>query len=208
MSRLNTTDTKERLLETAMELISAESYGAVSVDDICAKAKVKKGSFYHFFPSKCDLAVAAFENAWQTKLRPELDQIFSTQVSPLKRLTGFFEFVYKMQKEKQERYGFVCGCPYTSVGSEQGTQDQKLRKEIEHLFDLKKKYVESALQDALREKQIPECDAKEKANEIFAFYLGVLTQAKITNSLEPLTMKKIRPALFRILEVDAAKVAA
>ncbi len=208
MSRLNTTDTKERLLETAMELISAESYASVSVDDICEKAKVKKGSFYHFFPSKCDLAVAAFENAWQEKLRPELDRIFSTQVSPLKRLIDYFEFSYKMQKEKQERYGFVCGCPYTSVGSEQGNQDEKLRKNVEEILDRKTKYIESAIQDAVREKLIPECDVKQKAGEVSSFYLGVLMQAKIANNLEPLTIKKIRPALFRLLEVDAAKVTA
>jgi AcrR family transcriptional regulator len=54
-------DAKQRLLDTAIDLIWEQSYGAVSVDVICERAGTKKGSFYHFFPSKSDLTVAAIE---------------------------------------------------------------------------------------------------------------------------------------------------
>ena len=47
-----TSNAKERLLQVAFDLIWQQSYGAVSVDDICQRAKVKKGSFYYFFPLK------------------------------------------------------------------------------------------------------------------------------------------------------------
>ena len=57
-----TSDAKEKLLRVAFDLIWEQSYGAVSVDDICERANVKKGSFYYFFPSKSDLAVAASKN--------------------------------------------------------------------------------------------------------------------------------------------------
>ena len=40
-----TSNAKERLLQVAFDLIWEQSYGSVSVDDICARAKVKKGSF-------------------------------------------------------------------------------------------------------------------------------------------------------------------
>ena len=45
-------NTKQRLLDTAIELIWEQSYGAVSVDHICERAGAQKGSFYHFFQSK------------------------------------------------------------------------------------------------------------------------------------------------------------
>ncbi len=57
-------ETKRKILETAMELIWQSSYGSVSVDDICAKAGVNKGSFYYAFKSKAELAVAAYERHW------------------------------------------------------------------------------------------------------------------------------------------------
>ena len=43
------TDTRERLLKTASDLIWSNSYHATGVDRICAESGVKKGSFYHFF---------------------------------------------------------------------------------------------------------------------------------------------------------------
>jgi len=51
-------DTKQRLLDTAQRLFYARSYEDVGVQEICQEAGVKKGSFYHFFPSKRDLTLA------------------------------------------------------------------------------------------------------------------------------------------------------
>jgi TetR/AcrR family transcriptional repressor of nem operon len=64
-----TTDTKQKLIDTALELILKSSYGSVSVHDICKAADVKKGRFYDFFPSKVDLAIAAMEESYKS-LKP------------------------------------------------------------------------------------------------------------------------------------------
>ena len=75
-------DTKEKLLTTALELIWENSYGSISVDDICSRAGVNKGSFYYAFKSKSDLAAAAFEDHWNKK-RALMDGLFSPQTPPL-----------------------------------------------------------------------------------------------------------------------------
>ena len=62
-----TSDAKDRLMQAALSLLWEENYGGVTVDDICKRAEVKKGSFYHFFESKADLAVAAYEDHWRVK---------------------------------------------------------------------------------------------------------------------------------------------
>ena len=204
MSKTAAGDTRERLLETAMELISTESYASVSVDDICKKAKIKTGSFYYFFPSKADLAVAAFENK-RKQMKPLLDGIFSSEVPPLQRILDFFELSRKTQIEKMNRYGFVCGCAYTSLGSEQGTQNEKLRKVAQQVLDQNMDYVESALRDAAEAGTIPPGDIKQKTHEVCALYLGVMVRAKIENNLSP--FKDLRPGFYRLVGLSAAKAA-
>ena len=76
-------------MNAALELIWENSYSATSVDDICRAAGVRIGSFYHFFPSKCDLATAALEADWR-KRKPLFDEIFSPTVPPLQRITDYF----------------------------------------------------------------------------------------------------------------------
>jgi len=68
-----TSDANERLMDAALDLIWEESYGAITIDDICKRADVKKGSFYYFFSSKSELAVAALERMWQEVSKPKMD---------------------------------------------------------------------------------------------------------------------------------------
>jgi TetR/AcrR family transcriptional repressor of nem operon len=50
---------KTRLLDSALRVIRTKGYAASTVDDICRAAGVSKGSFFHHFASKEDLALAA-----------------------------------------------------------------------------------------------------------------------------------------------------
>src|SRR5262245_64796679 len=72
-----TSDTRERLIESASELWHSRSYADVGVNEICEHAGARKGSFYHFFASKQDLALAVIDSFWsraQTRfLDPALD---------------------------------------------------------------------------------------------------------------------------------------
>src|SRR5262245_25812846 len=119
-----TSDAKEKLLAAAIDLIWTSSYGSVSVDDICEKAGVRKGSFYHFFPSKADLALEAYECHWREH-QPMFDAIFSPQLPPLERLARWSRCIYEGQKALWQRFGHVCGCPYANIACELGTQDER-----------------------------------------------------------------------------------
>src|SRR6185295_11205481 len=96
------TDTKDKLLSAALQLVWKESVGSASVDDICELAGVRKGSFYHFFKSKTELVIAALEAHWEES-RGEFDRIFSPSVPPVERLRGFFDFMARRQAWKAEQ---------------------------------------------------------------------------------------------------------
>jgi TetR/AcrR family transcriptional repressor of nem operon len=48
---VTTTNTRQRIISAAQELIYAHSYNNAGVLEICDHAGVRKGSFYHFFLS-------------------------------------------------------------------------------------------------------------------------------------------------------------
>lgn len=52
-------DAKAKLLDAALSVIRSKGLAATSVDDLCRAAEVTKGGFFHHFPSKEALAVAA-----------------------------------------------------------------------------------------------------------------------------------------------------
>ena len=187
-----------------MQLIWEQSYGAVSVDHICERAGAKKGSFYHFFPSKSDLAVAAIDMHWQ-KLRPDLDRIFSSQTSPLERLAGYCDLIYEQQKQQMQKFGRVCGCPFISLGSELSTQDEEIRKKSVQIMEWRCKYFAAAIRDAVREKLIPEQDCDAKARDLYACLIGGLMQAKIENSLG--SIRNLKSTIFRLIGVSENEVA-
>ncbi len=196
-----TSDAKEKLLAVAFDLIWNSSYGTVSVDHICERAGVNKGSFYHFFPSKADLAVAAQEEFWQ-QIRPEYDRIFSVQVPPLERLHLWCQMIYQHQEQMAKKCGHVPGCPFCSLGSEVGSQEEKIRVKTEQSFERTSRYLETAIAEATRAGLAEASDPKLAAQNISACVMGFMTQAKIKNDVQVLL--EMEPM---ILQMIGAKVA-
>jgi TetR/AcrR family transcriptional repressor of nem operon len=195
-------DSKLRLLETAQDLLWRSSYGSVSVDDICQAADVRKGSFYHFFKSKAELAAASLDSTWE-EMRAQYDQIFSPQNPPLERIEKYFDYVIEGQCRLKKKHGHVLGCCYGSIGSELSTQDDHIRQKVMDMTERKCRYLESAIRDAQREKLIAsEDDPAELARDLYAFMSGRIQQAKIENSLVPLD--RVKEGAFRLLGAAAA----
>lgn len=194
-------NTKERLLETAIDLIWKSSYGSVSVDDICKEADVKKGSFYHYFPSKIDLAIAAIGRAFEN-YRPVLDEAFSPSKPSLKRFEDYVAAGYKAQSEITREQGVVCGCPFISLASEMAPQDESIRKKTNEIINYHKSYYETTLRDMVGEGLLPkDTDIAAKASKVFAFVMGQLVMARIQNSLEPMH-QQLETGLFRLLGIQ------
>ena len=182
-------DAKERLMKAVRELIWEGSYGSTTIDQICDKAGVKKGSFYYFFDSKADLALAALDEEWETR-RAELDSIFSSTVSPLERLSKYCDYGYHLQDQIRSKCGCVLGCPLLSLGTEVSTQEHHLQKRIQDILDQKRRYLESAIRDAHAAGLIHAPNAASKARILFSYYQGLLTQSRIQNDLSILAEAK------------------
>jgi TetR/AcrR family transcriptional regulator, transcriptional repressor for nem operon len=199
-------DTKDRLLTAAIDLIWQRSYGAVSVDDICEAANVKKGSFYHFFKSKSELVVAALDHHWQFQVRPMLDRVFSPSVSPAGRFGLYFKEAYEKQVGFKQKFGRVLGCPLCSIGSETSVADAAICDKVRQLMELYDRYWTSAIRDLLLDRGEPPTRVDEIAGELEAFMNGVMTQARIKN--DPELVRQLEAGGMRILGVVASQPSA
>ncbi len=195
------TNTKDRLVETAIEMVWKNSYSSVSVDDICKAADVRKGSFYHYFKSKAELAVEAMEQHYQKK-KGDFDKAFSPANTPIERFEKYTDLAYENQKKTLEEYGHVCGCPFASLGSEMASQEDLIREKADKVFQRHQRYYESTLRDMVAEGLLPEdTDVAARAEEVSSYICGQFMMARVQNSLRPLE-RDLKIGLFRLLGID------
>lgn len=198
-------DAKQRLMDAILELIWKGSYGATTIDQICEKAGVKKGSFYYFFESKADLAVAALDADFKTK-RPILDEMFSPSLSPLERFRNYSEWAYKRQSELKAQFGRALGCPLFTLGSEVCNQEEKLRAKVQEMMDTHVRYIETAVRDAHAAGLFQTEDLPAKIRMLGAYIEGLFTQARIRNDVN--VLKEMLPGIHQILGIREKKAKA
>ena len=201
-----TSDAKDRLMTAAIDLIWQESYGAVTIDDICKKADVRKGSFYYFFPGKAELAVAAIQRIWETEMKPFLDKHLSPDKEPAQRFKDYFDAVVSHNIMLWERHGKVLGCPMCSVGTEVCTSEVDVSQAVREIFVRKRRYYESAIRDAIAAGAMEPCDPADMATALFGMLNGLVTQARIMNDLA--LLKKLPQLGLDLLKLKATAAAA
>ena len=100
---------KTKLLDAAMTVIRIKGYSATTVDDICHAAGVTKGSFFHHFKSKDELALAAAEH-----FSGMADGLFAAAPyhaasDPAERVLGYIDFRAAMLKHQIPEYTCLLG---------------------------------------------------------------------------------------------------
>lgn len=192
-------EAKEQLMETALELIWENSYHAVGVNEICKKAGVKPGSFYYFFPSKRDLALAAMEFHWAQAKELILEPAFHPQIPPLERIKKVFENVYAFHAARKKENGSVLGCAFGSFVGELGKEDEKIRKKIDTILSGIGCYFEKALQEARSQGDIQSKakDIPQMANALLAYYEGLLILSRAQNNAE--IIRELAPRALKLI---------
>lgn len=173
--------TRERLIDTTQRLLWAHGYGGVSVDRICKEAGVRKGSFYHFFPSKEDLVLEALNALWAAARAGVYGSAFDRALHPLERLNRFAELNYKYHVEmlRGGQWQAEQGCPFGNVGAEIGADDVRIRAKVHELYEAEVVYFQQTLADAVAAGAIPAQDVGAAARRLVALQTGLFTHAKV-----------------------------
>ena len=194
---MHLSNSRDKLLTTALDLFHARSYANVGVQELCERSGVKKGSFYHFFPSKRDLTLAALDRQWDIVKQKVWDSAFSHRLPFHKKLERCFDLFYEHQCGMKDKTGQVQGCPFGNLALELSTQDQAIRLKVDSIFRECAKYVERVLQEAIAAGEIPDQDVSSTGQAVIAYLQGVMLMAKTRN--DPHVVKELKQGLRRLL---------
>ncbi|HVU48217.1 MAG TPA: TetR/AcrR family transcriptional regulator [Terracidiphilus sp.] len=102
-------ESKTRLLQAAMNVIRAKGYTATRIEDICEAAGVTKGSFFHHFSTKEELAVAAADYWSEVTSAFFAEQAYHNASDPLDRLLAYIELRKAMIRGELAEFTCLAG---------------------------------------------------------------------------------------------------
>lgn len=177
-------DTRQRIVDGARDLIYGRSYHDVGVAEICARARVRKGSFYHFFPSKQELSLAVIEEMRVALDARVLSPALTPDAAPMQRLSRFVEKLYDFQRQAMKAPGHLPGCPFGNLALELATSDEVIRQRLQFVFDHIESRFAAVLEEAVAAGDIEPIDTAATARAMLAYVEGVLLMAKTANDPE------------------------
>jgi TetR/AcrR family transcriptional repressor of nem operon len=123
-----------------------ESYQAVGVDELRQAAGVRKGSFYHYFSSKSDLAKAVVDlHAVAFEGRPSGPPV----AKPAQKVPAIPEAIGAIQSALEAQFGRAVGCPFGNFATELSTTDGDLRRHIAGKLGAMERHLATADPDRL-----------------------------------------------------------
>jgi TetR/AcrR family transcriptional repressor of nem operon len=113
-------DARTALLDAALSLVRKQGWTATSIDQLCRTVGVTKGAFFHHFPSKEALGVAAAER-WSEVTGPLFAQAdYHRHADPLQRVFGYLDFRAGLAEGPLEAFTCFAG---TTVQETFGTSE-------------------------------------------------------------------------------------
>ena len=189
-------DTKQRLIETASDLFLGKGYGAVGTAEICSGAGVNKGTFYHFFPSKSLLLIAAIEH-YSASFKDKFEQIAQTSAEPGDKLVALFDVPAEANRVWREMNGFAQGCLLGNVIVELGATNDDVRQTAQEALRQWEQPILPIVAEFAAAEGLASLDTAKGARCVVAMLQGGLLMAKLNN--DPGEISALAPAALGAL---------
>ncbi|MCH8273402.1 MAG: TetR/AcrR family transcriptional regulator [Armatimonadetes bacterium] len=177
-------DAKQRILDSALNLMGERGYTDVGVEAIMQAAKVGKGSFYHFFKSKEVLGEAVMEEYSRRFEQEVVNEAFSPAYDPLEHPLRLIT-VITAQLQKQDP---VLGCLAANCCAEGAGVPEEMRKKAAETLELVERKLSASFRLAVAEMDLlPDTPIEELAGACLAYVHGLFLLSKAKRSPDPMT---------------------
>jgi len=120
---------KEKLMNSAFESFLVKGYTATRVDEVCKNAGVSKGSFFHYFKSKEELAIAVLEDYYTKATAKFAGGDYIKEIDPIERAYRFVDFA---DAAAMEFWGK--GCLFGNFVTDLKVAGTEIEKRVENVF--------------------------------------------------------------------------
>ncbi|MEZ6094608.1 MAG: TetR/AcrR family transcriptional regulator [Pirellulaceae bacterium] len=165
-----------KLAKAVHELVLERGYSGTSVDSICEKAGVSKGSFFHHFKSKEDAACFALD-AWMSAMKEmALASEYETKSTPRERLLSYLDFLAGVMESPEAPKGCLLG----SLALEVSQTHHQVQSKASNYFRFWAEGIANLIGDALGADSLEE--STSLANHLISSLEGAILLAKATGN--------------------------
>jgi len=189
------TRARERIMQSARTLFHLRGYNDVGVSEICAKAQVVKGSFYHHFASKGSLLEAVIEDN-RERLLQQLRESAREPVTGRQRLLNQLQSIIDSAVFAFEEQGIVSGCNIGNLASELSVTSIPARQRLASAFRHWQMELEQSVADGIVDGSLaPTVDPVASSHCLLAVIQGMSTLGRTFHDVD----------MLRGIAIEAAK---
>ena len=184
------TDTRERIIETARELMLTKGFNGFSFNEIAGKVGIRKASIFHYFVSKEKLGVELIRNdrerfADWVKRKESLEK-------PEEKLEEYFSLLKRLFGSNDQI------CTLCILFAEYTILPKRMQEEMKGLYNDEIRWIVFLLEEGLQSKVYTFKETpKEKAIFILASLHGIIQTSRLTPdfSVYDIVVKQLKKGL-------------
>lgn len=193
-------ETRARILEAAVKQFSIAGYNKTSVDEICEKAGISKGAFYHHFKTKQELFLALLDG-WLAILDQAIETTKNQPVpETFQKLVEYFPYIFESAGDNLPMFlEFLL----------QATRDETLWEASTAPYRRYHKYFVSLIKKGIKEGSFVDVDPDLAARLIISAAMGLLLQSLLDPKGENWTKvaeETVQIMMSSLLQVKKEKV--
>ena len=186
--------TKEKLIAAGAELFLIHSYQGTGINEVLSACGVPKGSFYNYFPSKEDFALAVVDYHMEKSRDFVLDNLCNETLPPIARLAAYLDAISQGMVD----CNFAIGCAFGTMASEMSGLSPKLRLALSRAFQTQVDHLANCIRLGQEQGEIrDDLDPAKTAGFIMSALQGAQIIAKTFLNAKPL--RDVRHMVVEVL---------
>jgi TetR/AcrR family transcriptional repressor of nem operon len=178
-----TSVTRRKLLRAALDLMLRNGFSATGVEDVCRKAAVTKGSFFHYFKSKEELGRAVLDLFVQERRAAAMKSPYFRKEDPLDRVLAWADFATAQSRDPR----VLRGCLLGTFSQELAVTHEGIQKACQAKFEGWAESIQKDLDLAVEiHKPSGPIDTKSLAEHLVAVLEGSIILAKAKKDGKPI----------------------